>query len=821
MLPELLPGSDGGNVLSWRLVLGKPYKPLFRNPIDQSQDTFVHNDMKLTIDNLDGRGPQDYTGAIDGSRLPQIVRKLHKPWELQVSLVANNPNFIVPATGARIILVKANGQNVFTGYLMQAPEFDYLGWGGQGPVYRYDLTVLSDEALLDEKRLPDRCPFVERSAGNALQQLAQDLLPGVFDTSQVQNLDLLAGFASDPQKTWSQLAAEIAVQARASYSVLNGALTFSPAGATALMLNESDANFDPLGLTLQPGSTLINDVTVVGEMEPQAYVKDYFIGDGLTYKFYLSQTPFTKKSTTLFDEEYDVSPLEPTLWTVADPNHAVSVSNGELQIAGGTGADGATTVQFVEQIELAAAVVIEHGDVMFSASSTGVLGGLYQGAVSLAGCLAGFNVTPSGSQSNIQALVSGVPTGPVITTIAGHHYVLTTQIYSQEIYRRQQIFHSSLHPAGDGIGGAEITADVRIVLEVHDIDPTNPASQVAPATVLYDGVFSAAPDFCTYALVNAANMQCSITFTSLIQAIDAEVRSAMPGQSYVTQLVGPLSEGSQCDVTSSELEFYSSYVPAANQQIEVHYRGQGRAIARVTNPASITAQTRGVDNGIHGTVRHIKEPATRTSADCENAALALFDDSTTQAWTGEYECWSDFLPGNASDVSPGDGMSINAPSRGANFQAIVCEVEITVNDLADEHCRYKISFANDAAQPLAFEFDGTKLATLPTVTSYTNAQIGSTYIADLIDAEITQVTSTNLNIDAGTVPPAGGGIEVRWSDSGWGPENSRNLIARFTTQTFTIPRLSRVQDCYLQQYDGSTPPKYSRFSAALHVDYPL
>jgi hypothetical protein len=63
--------------------------------------------------------------------------------------------------------------------------------------------------------------------------------------------------------------------------------------------------------------------------------------------------------------------------------------------------------------------------------------------------------------------------------------------------------------------------------------------------------------------------------------------------------------------------------------------------------------------------------------------------------------------------------------------------------------------------------------------------------------------------------------EVRWSDSGWGPGNDRNLVGRFTTQTFTIPRLSQVQDCYLQQYDASTPPKYSRYSAALHVDYPL
>jgi|ERR1700690_3903547 hypothetical protein len=63
--------------------------------------------------------------------------------------------------------------------------------------------------------------------------------------------------------------------------------------------------------------------------------------------------------------------------------------------------------------------------------------------------------------------------------------------------------------------------------------------------------------------------------------------------------------------------------------------------------------------------------------------------------------------------------------------------------------------------------------------------------------------------------------EVRWSDVGWGPANDRNLVGRFATQSFVIPRLSRAQSCFLRQYDASVPPKYSRYSAALHVDYPL
>jgi len=778
--------------------------------------------MKLQIDNSDGFGLRDYTPALDGSRLPLVTRKINQPAQLKFSLVADSPEFVVPIAGARVILGKTNGQDVFTGYLVEKPAYEFLGWGERGPVYRYNLIAQSDEALLDEKRFPDRSPFVERSAGNALRQLTGDLLPGVFDTSSAQDLDAMVWYASDPQKTWSQEAGEIAIYARASYRTVDGALILTPIGANIHALNETDADFDPSGLALEPVKAAINDVTIIGEIEPQAYVTDYFVGDGLTTRFYLSQTAFIKKSMTLFDEEYTTTPLEPTLWNVVDPAGVVSVSGGKLVIAGGTGIDGATTVQYVEQVELGPALIMQHGDVLFNAASDGVLGGLYPGSVSVTGCLAGFRIVPNGSQSNIQAVVNGALTGSVVATINGHHYLLTTRLYSQELYRRRQTFHSSAHPAGSGVGGSEIPADVRVVLELQDIDPTNPASQVAPALVLYDGVISGAPDFCTYALVNATNVQCSIAFTRMTQPVDTEVRSALPGQGYVTLLAGLLSEGAECTITSSgELEFYSAYVPAANQQIAVRYRGQGRAQARVTSPASIAGLQLGVDNGSRGTVRHVKLPPARMAADCENAALALFDDSTIPAWKGEYQVWSDFLPGNATDIFPGDTLSLNVPSRNAAFSAIVREIDIAVKDLAGEHCRYQIRFANDGAEPLGIEFEAAKVQIALDITQLTNSQVGNYYLADLTAAQITEVTSTTLEVNAGVLPPSGGGFEARWGDSGWGADNDRNLIGRFTTQTFAVPRLARGQGCYLRQYDASTPPHYSRYTTALYVDYPL
>jgi hypothetical protein len=780
--------------------------------------------MKLTIDNLQGQGPQDYTAALDGTKPPKVERKGNQPAELQFSLVANSPGFVIPVVGARVTLGKANGSDVFTGYVIAAPQYEYLGWGEQGPVYRYNVAAQSDEVLLDQKALPNRSPFVDRSAGNALRQLAQDLLPGAFDMSAVQDVDTLATYAVNPQESFSFHAAEIALASRGSFRSMNGALILEPVGSATYALNESDPNFSPGGLWLNSPNQLVNDVTVIGLNEPQAYVRDYFVGDGESLKFYLSQPPFAQAKPALIDEEYLGPGLDPTTWTVNDPSSAVSVVAETLQIAGGSGVDGQTTVSFIEQIELGGALELQHGDVSFTAASQGVIGGLYAGAISSAGCLAGFQVTPSGAGSTIQALISGSVTGAVMATTPGHQYFFTTYLYSMEVYRLGETYHSSLHPAGSGWGGAAVTADVRFVLEVQDIDPSNPATLVTPATVLYDDVITSAPGFCTYALVNAANMQCSVAYTYVAHISLAEVRTALPSANYVTQLVGALSDGAACEITSDpSLDFYPQYVPALNQLIVASYRSAGRAVAQVENEASVLSLQNGADDGTRGTVRVAKMPAARTDVDCENAALAILDDATGTAWSGIYETWSDFLPGAAGDIFPGDAITVNVPSRGASFVGIVRQVEMQVADPADDRSFYTIGFANDLASPLALEYaaSATTIALQDMPPLLQTAQVGAYYQIDLTEAQITAVTSTTVEVDAGMAPPSGCGIEVRENDYGWGQANDRNLLGRFSTETFSLARLAETQDYFLRLYDSSSPPKYSRYSAALHVDYPL
>jgi hypothetical protein len=213
-------------------------------------------------------------------------------------------------------------------------------------------------------------------------------------------------------------------------------------------------------------------------------------------------------------------------------------------------------------------------------------------------------------------------------------------------------------------------------------------------------------------------------------------------------------------------------------------------------------------------------PVPRTSADCEIAAQALMDDAG-QGWAGEYQAWSQTLPGGAADIFPGDGLAVNVPSRMASFLALVREVDVEMVDIGGENSRYTLRFVDAGDASLDFAFVTALVKQTQVLTPMDVTRVGIYYLADLTNAEVTDVTSTTVTMDVGFTPVAGGGIEVRYSDTGWGIGYNGNLVGRFTNSSFTLTRYARAQTYFLKSYDGSGPPKYSRYSTALHVDYPL
>src|SRR5271157_4201934 len=339
--------------------------------------------MKLQIDNLDGLGPQDYTAFMDSSKNPSLARKLNSPAELKFGLVAGAGSLSVPVIGGRVTLTLSNDNDLFTGYIVETPTYQYVGWSDRGSVYRYEIDALSDVMLMDQKVPPPHPPFVDRNAGAAFQELTAEALPGWFDVSGVEAGDPIPYYSVNPAKKWTASAAEIALSARCSYRDDNSKLFFAPLAANTYALAENAITFSPSDLQLQSVNRLVNDLTILGPLEPSAHVKDYFCGDGYTTYFYMSQKPFTRSSQvalynrTILDEIY--TKLDPTNWTVTDPLGVITVSDGQLQVAGGTGVDGQTLLAFIELVELGGATMLEHGDVVFNAASNGVIGGLYAG----------------------------------------------------------------------------------------------------------------------------------------------------------------------------------------------------------------------------------------------------------------------------------------------------------------------------------------------------------------------------------------------------------------------------------------------------------
>jgi hypothetical protein len=598
---------------------------------------------------------------------------------------------------------------------------------------------------------------------------------------------------------------------RAAYRIHDSKLIFKPVSSQSVAVTESnDAT-----LTLQQPHGVVNDITVLGDSEPQRYVKDYFQGNGSSYWFTLSQSPYSGASGTLLVEDYTET-LATQAWNVVDPAQAFLPAGGYLAVSGGTGTDGQTYVAMAENIELAGAVVLQHGEFSFTAPSRGVVGGLYAGTVGAASCLAGFSITQNGNGSTIQALVNGAATGPVVATTKGHRYVLVTRFYCVEPFRTEQLFHSGSHPSGSGTGGATIAVDLNVVMELREIDPSNPATMLAAPTVLFDGQIKNAPAFATYAVIDAVDLHCTLGYTKIQRTAAAEVRITPSGSTASSsKIIGEKIDGASCTITTSpEVVFYSYGMPGNGDVIVVSYRGGGQAEGRAQNSGSIAALARAQDTGMRSAVVKLKLPPARSSDECRSAAAILLEDTTAAAWSGQYQCWNDSLPG-AQDIWPGDAMAIALPSQSLQVTATVREVKIQFVNMGEEGSQYTIDFANDAAQQLSFSLGMT--ARKPTL-SY-STEIAGTSVPCLPGAEITSVQYGSVVIDAGMAPVAGGGFELRLKDEGWGANVDRNLLGRFTTETFTAPKLATSQDYFLRMFDGSTPPNYSRFATLLHVDY--
>jgi hypothetical protein len=181
-------------------------------------------------------------------------------------------------------------------------------------------------------------------------------------------------------------------------------------------------------------------------------------------------------------------------------------------------------------------------------------------------------------------------------------------------------------------------------------------------------------------------------------------------------------------------------------------------------------------------------------------------------WSGSYKCYGASL---ASDVWPGDALSLDAPSLTLDSQVVVRAVRLSYASTYPDLVAYDISFANDWADDLAIKTSGSVPAD-----GWLPAPVSPAVLPNLTGLTVTCLTETTVTIDTGIAAPAGGGFEIRRRDFAFMPGEDSDLVMRGSQQTMTFSRESACDRFYIRMYDSSTPPNYSEFSTALFINLP-
>ena len=771
--------------------------------------------MNLTLDNLDGRGAVDYSACLSADNPLQVERALNAPSRCSGSLLLNPaPALAVPVRRARVVVAADNGTVLFTGYLATEPVAEYVGAGLAGPVYRAAFSAVSDEWLLDKQSLTLTGDGFAVAGGTLLSELTTRTAAGLLSTSGVVNDKAVGVFTPEPAQPWSTNAAGIAASSYAAYRALAGGLSLQTVGSVTHTL---DFDSGDGGGTLQVAALktamvkeLANDVTLSGQIEPSAYVTEMFSGDGATASFQLSQDPFRVGKPALLSDSFNQGAFDAQTWNITDPGSHFSLGAGGLTMAGGTGADGQTTLTAIDQIELGGSLVVEAGNLQLTAPSDGVLCGLYSGPVARANCFAGYNVRQSGGNTVVTPFVNGTEIGTSYTILMAHAYTLRIRLHSPEMQRVLQTYYARVDGAIESFGGGLVASPMALVFDLVDLGNASNT----PATVLYDGAVAASPASCGFAAVDSLQLTGSIGFCSVTQNGSAWIVSTLPGGAQETRLIGTAGEGVDCSVSATgKVTFFAGRVPVAGEIVTILYRTRNRAVARLEDAASIAAEAAG---GMPGTARwlgKVVRPLARSTEDCEAGAQAVLAlaSSRAAAISGSYSAI------NPADVWPGDVLAITA--NGQAMSVVVRTVAITDGHAWPELLTYRIAFANDWAEALGVTLSEAIAADayLPPAALSAPAQV----LANLQQLAVTSATTTALQIDAGTNPPTGGGFEVRLRDFDFGAGVDQNLVLRSPVRSFSIPRAAQVERYFVRMFDASNPPLYSRHSSAVFTNLPV
>ncbi len=769
--------------------------------------------MKITIQGV------DYTSALDASHPLTIDRTLNRPSVCQLWLsLPMSGHLTAPARNQSIEVASDECITYFTGYIATNPFPEYAGFGMEGARCRIAIQAISDELLLDQLSMMSSSGIGSVSAGALLMSLVGKTGATSLSTQALALDAPISHLLSHPGASWSAVAGSAANLARSAYRAISGALSLASLPTAVHALSEADGSLTlaHLSLTGRADKALANDITVCGDLEPTSYVSDYFLGDGVTTQFNLSATPYSLAASRshVIRELFDGPAIDRRVWGGTSGAQYFSLCGLGLSMQGGNGIDGDVALTWIDPVEMGGTLLLEAAGVNLAAGSDGILAGFFVGLETQSACTAGFKaIAQQGTGAvTIQPVIQGVPAGMTYNVNSSAQYTLRIRVHCPEIERTLAVYRSYVDSGPVTYGGQSNVAPARLHFEIQEF-----VNGVAGMPVtLNDGSVSNMAATCSVVVASSINLLGSIRSVNLSNLGSGWVVNTISGGGPQTRRLGTTAESAECNLESGgRLVYYPGYTPTVGEQIKVTYRTAGRAIGRAVNGASQQSLALAGLPSVAAWTGSVSSPNTRSSQDCRNAALTLQQAAASQSalLSGTYAATSASF---ATDVLPGEALSIDAPSMYLNAQVLVRTVKLAYRPSYPDLIEYSISFANDWAEDLAIKTS----ATVP-ADAWLPAAISPAYLDNLNGLTVTSLNGNTVIINTGATAPPGGGFEVRRRDYTFMPGQDPDLVMRGSQTNLTFTRAAASERFYIRMFDGAAPPNYSEFSATLIFNLPL
>lgn len=598
----------------------------------------------------------------------------------------SDPNFVKLTRGSYITLNTEQYGIWFTGFITNDAELEYIGStvvrGAKTPLFGYIYQATSDEYLLNLKPIGIVPPFVNTTQGAVLRFLVDLLSPAGwnFDVSGIRDGQGITRYVIDPTLKFSEVVKVFADAANYQFNATNKVLTYMPQDIAlcGIAVDGTSKHFTPSRLTLQPvADPVINDSIILGDIEPQTYFNEYFVGDGATAAFPLVNSVYGVDSTVLLDDDFSDSTIDNTKWTLVDSaNTFLQPLNGFLNVLGGSD-DGAFDVYLQSQmlIPLEGNLRLTHGEYDFVQASDGIIASLWTQDCSsdLTRCLYGLRLLKSGTDTIVHPILNGVvDTSQSMTIDYTKRYNMRTLFGCTQAMRlTPQRSYRDSNGAIQQLGGTSKPAIGYFQTVITAIDPTNGDIGTQTTFLNSDVTLTEEQTFGYYCPVVDNDLNLTVTGVTISSPMQTnlEIKPAGTG-SYLQKLMGPneidsfdgqtpvatvidTDAGSTARSTvlgtpilnngQATLTFFKdttrqiTQTPQVGDMIHLAYRVPGAAMGRVQNRESLTLEAASFkDDGLRTAVVNDMSPLPRTAEECEQAAAAYVAMYGYQHYQGTY-----------------------------------------------------------------------------------------------------------------------------------------------------------------------------------------